>query len=69
MKLLIDTQIPIDEDGGMVVVAYMDDIIIATKGRSKSIISRFPNYFNYKWTTLCVEIDKCIFDAKEVRFL
>jgi len=32
IELVIKTDIHIDEDEGMVVVAYIDDIIIATKG-------------------------------------
>jgi len=30
-ELVIDTKVAIDDDGGMVVVAYIDDILIATK--------------------------------------
>jgi hypothetical protein len=32
MELVIDTKVAIDDDGGMVVVAYIDDILTATKG-------------------------------------
>jgi hypothetical protein len=32
MELVLDSKVTIDEDGGMVVVVYIDDILIATKG-------------------------------------
>jgi hypothetical protein len=32
IDLVINTKIDIEEDGGMVVVAYIDDKLIATKG-------------------------------------
>jgi len=31
MKSVIDTKRAINDDGGMVVVAYIDDVLIATK--------------------------------------
>jgi hypothetical protein len=31
-ELVVDTQVHIDDDAGMVVVANIDDILIATKG-------------------------------------
>jgi len=31
MKSVIDKKLAINDDGGMVVVAYIDDILIATK--------------------------------------
>jgi hypothetical protein len=32
IELVINTTVALDDEGGMVVVAYVDDILIATKG-------------------------------------
>ena len=54
----------------MVVVAYINDILIATKG---SIEKHHAQVFKVPQLLMdnhmCIEIDKCIFDAKEVPLL
>jgi hypothetical protein len=39
IELVINTDIHIDQHNGMVVVAYIDHILIATKGSLKTAIS------------------------------
>jgi len=70
MELVIDTKVAIDDDGVMVVVAYIDDILIATKGSLEKHHRQVSKVFqllmdNHMW----VEIDECTFEAKKVPFL
>jgi len=70
MELVLDSRTAIDEDGGLVVVVYIDDILIATKGSLKKHHRQVSKVFQIHMDNhMCVEIDKCIFDAKEVPFL
>jgi len=70
MELVINTKEEIDKDGGMVVVAYIDDILIAMKGSIDKHHSQVGKVFQLLMdNNMCVEIDKCIFDAQEVPFL
>jgi len=70
MELVIDTKLGIDDDGEMVVVAYIDDNLIATKGSLDKHHRQVSKVFQLLMDNhMCVEIDKCIFDAKEVPFL
>jgi hypothetical protein len=70
MELVIDTKIAINDDGGIVVVAYIDDIFIATKGSIEKHHQQVSKVFQLLMDNhMCVEIEKCIFDAKEVTFL
>jgi len=70
MELVINTREEIDKDGGMVVVAYIDDISIATKGSINKHHTQVGQVFQLLMdNSMCVEIDKCIFDAQEVPFL
>jgi len=69
MELVMDTKLAIDEDGGMVVVAYIDDIPIATKGSFEKHHHQVCKVFQLLMDNhMCVQIDKCIFDATEVPF-
>jgi len=70
LELVIKTDVHVDEDDGMVVVAYIDGILIATKGSLDKHHKQVSKVFqllmdNHK----SVEIDKCIFDASEPTFL
>jgi len=70
MELVINTKEEIDKDGGMVVVAYIDDILIATKGSIDKHHIQVGKVFQLLMdNNMCVEIDKCVFDAEEVPFL
>jgi hypothetical protein len=70
MKLVIDTKLAIDDDGGMVVVAYIHDILIATKESLAKHHRQVSKVFQLlRDNYMCVEIDKCICDAEEVPFL
>jgi hypothetical protein len=70
LELVIDTKVAIDEDGGMVVVAYVEDILIGTKGSLEKHHRQVSKVFQLlRDNHMCVEIEKCIFDAKEVPFL
>jgi hypothetical protein len=65
MELVIESKVAIDDNGGMVVVAYIDDVLIATKGslekhhKPVSIVFQLPMDHH-----MCGKNDKCIFDAK-----
>ena len=68
--MVIRTDIHIDEDDGMVVVAYIDDILIATKGSLDKHHRHVSKVFQLLMdNNMCVEIDKCMFDASETTFL
>jgi len=65
MELAINTKQDIDTDGGMVLVAYINDILIATKGSIDKRHQQVGNIFQLLMDNkMCVKIDKCIFDAK-----
>jgi hypothetical protein len=70
MELVLDSKVAIDEDGGMVVVVYVDDILIATKGSLEKHHRQVSKVFQLLMDNhMCIEIEKCVFDAKEVPFL
>jgi hypothetical protein len=70
LELVIKTDVHIDEDEGMVVVAYIDDILIATKGPLEKHHKQILKVFQLLMDNLmCIEIDKCIFDSSETPFL
>jgi len=70
LELVIRTDIHIDNDEGMVVVAYIDDILIATKGslekHHRQVSKVFQQLMDNK---MCIEIDTCIFNATRTTFL
>jgi len=69
MEVVIDTKVTIADDGGMVVVDYINDILIATKGSLEKHHRQVSQVFQLPMDNqMCVKIDKCIFDAKEVLF-
>jgi len=69
-ELVIRTDVHIDDDDGMVVVAYIDDILIATTGSLDKHHKQVSKVFQLLMDNhMCVEIDKCIFDASETTFL
>jgi len=70
MELVIDTKLTINDDGEIVVVAYINNILIATKGSlEKHHRQVFKGFQLLMDNHMCVEIDKYIFNAKEVPFL
>jgi len=70
IELVIKTEVHIDEDEGMVVVAYIDDILIATKGSRQKHHRQVSKVFQLLMDNhMCIEIDKCIFDATGTPFL
>jgi len=70
LELVIKTDVHIDEDDGMVVVAFIDDILIATKGSLDKHHKQVSKGFQLLMDNhMCVEIDKCVFDASETTFL
>jgi len=70
MELPNNTKEEIDKDGGMVVVAYIDDILTATKVSIDKHYQQVGTVFQLLLeNNMCVDINKCIFDAKEVPFL
>jgi hypothetical protein len=65
MELVLDSKVAIDKDGGMVVMVYIDDILIATKGSLEKHHQQVSKVFQLLMDNhMCVEIDKCVFDAK-----
>ena len=70
LELVIKTDTHIDEDGGMVVVAYIDDILIATKGSLDKHHKQVSRVFQLLMDNeMCIEKDKCVFDTSETAFL
>jgi len=70
LEWVIRTDVHVDEDEGMVVVAYIDDILIATKGSLEKHHKQVSKVFQLLMdNNMCVEIDKCVFDASETTFL
>jgi hypothetical protein len=70
LELVINKKIEIEGDGGMVVVAYIDEILIATKGSLEKHRKQVGKVFDLlQENKMCLEIDKCVFDAKEVSYL
>jgi hypothetical protein len=70
MEFVLNSKVAINDNGGMVVVVYIDDILIATKGSLDKHHRQVSKVFQLLMDNhMCVEIDKCIFDAMEVPFL
>jgi len=70
IELVINTEINIDEDEGMVVVAYIDDISFATKGLLAKNQKDVGKVFDLVLENdMCDKIDKCVFDETSVSFL
>jgi len=70
IELVIKTDIHIDEDEGILVVAYIDDIIIAIKGSLEKHRRQVGKVCDLLLENqMCVEIEKCVFKQTEVVFL
>jgi hypothetical protein len=70
LELVIKSDVHVDEDEGIVVVAYIDNILIATKGSLEKHHKAVSKVFQLLMDNhMCIEIDKCIFDASETSFL
>ena len=70
LELVLYSKEELDKDGGMVVVVYIDDILIATNGSLQKHHQQVSKVFQLLMdNNMCLEIDKCIFDAREVPFL
>jgi len=66
LELVIRTDVQRDEDEGMVVVACIDDILIATKGSLAKHHKQVSKVFQLLMDNhMCIEIDKCVFNATE----
>jgi hypothetical protein len=69
-ELVIKTDVHIDEDEGMAVVAYIVDILIATKGSLDKHHRQVSKVFQLLMDNhMCMEIDKCVFDVSETAFV
>lgn len=67
---MIKTDVHVDEDQGMVVVVYINDILIATKGSLKKPHRQVSKVFHLLMDNhICIEIDKCVFDSSKTFFL
>jgi hypothetical protein len=70
IELVINEEIHIDKDDGLVVEAIIDDIIIATKGSVEKHRKQVEKVFDLLLENkMYVEIDKCVFEQKEASFL
>jgi hypothetical protein len=70
LELVIKTNVHINQDEGMVVVAYMDDILIATKGSLEKHHKQVSKVFQLLMDNhMCIEIDKCVLDVNKTLFL
>jgi hypothetical protein len=69
-ELVITTDAHIDEDEGMVVVAYIDDIQIATKDFLQKHHRQISKVLKLLMDNhMCIKIDKCVFDVSDPAFL
>jgi hypothetical protein len=70
LEQVIQTDVHVDEDQGMVVVVYLDDVLIASKGSfqkdHRQVSKVFPHLMD---NHMCIEIEKCVFDGTETAFL
>jgi hypothetical protein len=70
IEFVIKTDVHIDEDEGMVVVAFIDDILIATQGSLVRHHRQVSKVFQLLMGNhMCIEIGKCVFDDFETPFL
>jgi len=70
LELVINRKVHIEEDGGMVVVAYVNAILIATKGSKEKHERQVSKVFQLLMdNNMCIEIDKCVFSQKETTLL
>jgi hypothetical protein len=70
IELVIKTDVHIHKEEGMVVVAYLDDILIATSGSLKKHHTQVSKVFQLLMDNhMCIEMDKCVFDATETAIL
>jgi len=70
IELAINTQTHVDEDDGMVVVAYIDDRSIATKGSLDKHHKQVSRVFQLLMdNNMCIEIVECIVDPTKTTFL
>jgi len=66
IELVINHTVHIDKGEGMVVVAYIDDIIIAMKGSLEKHTRQVGKVFDlFLENQMCVEIDTCVFEQTE----
>ena len=69
-EIVINHTIHINEDEGMVVVAYIDDIIMPPKGSVKKHRRQGRKLFDLLLENqMCIEIDKCVFEQSQTSFL
>jgi len=70
IESVIDMKIDADQDGGLVVFANIDDILIATMGaiekHRKQVVKVFDLYFE---NNLCVQNDTCYCDHTAVALM
>jgi hypothetical protein len=70
LELVIRYDVDIENDDGMAVVAYIDDIIIATKGSIQKHHRQVSKVFQLLMdNNMSIEIDKCEFNKEQVPFL
>jgi len=70
LELVIKTDVHIDKDEGMVVVAYIDNILIATKGSLDKHHKQVSKVFQLLMDNdMCIDIDKCVFHGSQTTFL
>jgi hypothetical protein len=70
IELDIKTDEHIDDDEGMVVVAYINDILIATKGSLEKHHLQVSKVFQLLMDNhMCIEIDNCVCDVSETPVL
>jgi hypothetical protein len=69
-KLVIKTDVHSDEDDGMIAVACINDILIATKGSLEKCQKQLSKVFQHMMDNqMCIEIDKCCFNVSKTTFL
>jgi hypothetical protein len=70
LKLVIKTDVHIDDDGGMVGIGYTNDIFETTKGSLEKHHRQVSKVFQLLMDNhFCIEIDKCVFDITKTTLL
>jgi len=70
LELVVNSKEELDKDGGMVVVVYINNILLAMKASLQKHHRQVSEVFQLLMdNNMCVEINKCIFDATERPFL
>jgi len=70
IELVVHTKIELDKDDWMVVITYIDNIMIATRGSIEKHLRQVSKVFQITMdSNMCNRMEKCIFDAVDARLV